>query len=238
MSIGENLHKVRERIAAACAAAGRSADSVRLVAVSKFQPVSAIEAAYQAGQRDFGENYVQELEGKASELAALTELRFHLIGHLQRNKVKKVAALSAAIHSVDSSELIEELGKRVAAARDDRVAHFGEAGAQLDVLLEVSIAREAQKAGCAPEALPRLLDAVDAEPALRLRGLMCVPPQADDPAPHFQALFQLRESLGGARRLPELSMGMTADLEAAIAAGTTCVRVGTAIFGERPPKTT
>jgi pyridoxal phosphate enzyme (YggS family) len=234
MSVAERLELVRQRIAAATSAAGRAPNSVRLVAVSKFQPASAIREAYGAGQRDFGENYVQELLSKAEELANLTDLRFHLIGHLQRNKARKVAAIAAAVQSVDSLELAQELGRRAAASEEERRARFG-ADWRLRVFVESNIAGEAQKGGVSDAELGAVLDQVESEAALELVGLMCVPPLGDAAAarPHFDRLVGLRERHGGARRLPELSMGMTADLEQAIAAGATIVRVGTAIFGER-----
>ena len=234
--VSENLERVRDRVQRAAIAAGRPASDVRLIAVSKLQPTAAIREAYAAGQRDFGENYVQELCEKAEQLRDLSELRWHLIGHLQRNKVKKVAPEIATIHSVDSRELANELGKRVAAAEAERARRLGAERSRLDVLVEVSIAGEAQKSGAALADVPSVLDAVEAEPALRLRGLMCVPPQSEQPAdarPHFEALLRLRDALGGSARLPELSMGMTADLEEAVAAGATWVRIGTAIFGQR-----
>jgi len=209
-------------LADATARSGRAAGSVRLIAVSKFQPASAIRAAYAAGQRDFGENYVQELQQKAIELADLNELRWHMIGHLQRNKARVVAPLATLLHTVHSAELVHELDKR---------AHG------LAVLIEVNVGGEAQKSGCAPDALPEVLSAASAAKNLRLRGLMCVPPHTEDPSgarPYFDELLRLRELHGGAQHLPELSMGMTADLEYAVAAGATMVRVGTAIFGARP----
>jgi pyridoxal phosphate enzyme (YggS family) len=189
-----------------------------------------VREAYAAGQRDFGENYVQELVQKAEALRDLRDLRWHLIGHLQRNKAKQVAALVAMLHTVDSVELGRELAKRRAAAGLDE---------PLPVLVEVSIAGEEQKHGVAPNQLAELLDGLSALPELRLRGLMCVPPFSEDPAqarPHFDALLRLRDQHGGAQRLPELSMGMTHDLEHAVAAGATLVRVGTAIFGARAPR--
>ncbi|HET9930392.1 MAG TPA: YggS family pyridoxal phosphate-dependent enzyme [Polyangiaceae bacterium] len=237
MSVKDELSKVRARIREATLAAGREANEVELIAVSKLQPSAAIREAYAAGQRDFGENYVQELCEKAAELRDLSEIRWHLIGHLQRNKAKKIAPLITAIHSVDSVELVLELGKRVAAAEAERRALLGAERARLDVLVEVSIAREAQKSGAAPEDVAKVIEAIEREPSLRLRGLMCVPPmseQPEDARPHFEALVRLRDTLGGRAHLPELSMGMTADLEVAIAAGATSVRVGTAIFGQRP----
>lgn len=236
MSVRDNLAEVRERIHAAARATGREPNDVGLIAVSKLQTSAAIREAYAEGQRDFGENYVQELSEKAAELRDLPEIRWHLIGHLQRNKVKKVASLVTAIHSVDSSELVSELGKRTLAAEAERAALLGAERTRLDVLVEVSIAGEAQKSGAALADVARVVESIEREPSLRLRGLMCVPPQSEHPEdarPHFDALVRLRETLGGRERLPELSMGMTADLEVAIAAGATWVRVGTAIFGQR-----
>ena len=224
------LNEVRARIRAAAVASGREPDAVKLVAVSKTHPATAIREAYAAGQRDFGENYVQELLQKAEELEDLTELRWHLIGHLQRNKVRLVAPLVSLVHTLDSLELARELDKRVAGATPGR---------RLPVLVEVSIAGEEQKHGAAPEALAELCEGIEALPALSLQGLMCVPPFTEDAAearPHFERLRALREQHGGVSRLPELSMGMTHDLEHAVAAGATLVRVGTAIFGARPAR--
>jgi len=236
MSVSENLERVRARIRGATEAAGRRPESVRLIAVSKFQTVAAIREAYHAGQREFGENYVQELNAKSEELAELTEISWHLIGHLQRNKARKVAPFATAVQSVDSSELVLELAKRCASVQEQRARLLGSERTRLDVFVEVSIASESQKSGAAIEEVPRVIEAIEREPALRLRGLMCVPPRSEHPEgarPHFDALSRLRETLGGPSRLPELSMGMTADLEPAIFAGATLVRVGTAIFGER-----
>jgi PLP dependent protein len=230
VSVATNLNDVRARIHAAATAAARDPASVRLIAVSKTHPAAAIREAYAEGQRDFGENYVQELLQKAEELRDLSDLRWHLIGHLQRNKARHVAGLVSLLHTVDSAELGHELAKRVAGAAPGR---------KLEVLVEVSIAGEAQKHGAAPEKLTELLSAIEAEPALSLRGLMCVPPLTEDAAgsrPFFDALARLRDQHGGVTRLPELSMGMTHDLEHAVAAGATLVRVGTAIFGGRPAK--
>ena len=221
-NVVDGLSRARAQLAEATARAGRAPGSVRLIAVSKLQPSAAIRAAYEAGQRDFGENYVQELQQKATELADLSELRWHMIGHLQRNKARVVAPLVAMLHTVHSVELAQELDKR---------AHG------LDVLIEVNVGGEAQKSGCAPEALPEILHALSEAKHLVVRGLMCVPPHTDDPSgarPYFDELARLRDLHGGAQRLPELSMGMTADLEYAVAAGATMVRVGTAIFGARP----
>ena len=233
--VAERLVGVRERVERAAASAGRPG-GVLLLAVSKMQPASAIREAYLAGQRDFAENYVQELARKAAELADLPELRFHLIGHLQRNKAKQAVRVASAIHTLDSGALAEELDKRlegVVVPNERRV--FGE-GERFPVLVEVSIAGEAQKSGVALGELAGVLEAVESASRLRLVGLMCVPPLTEDPGasrPFFDALVRARDAHGGPRRLPELSMGMTADFEHAILAGATVVRVGTAIFGAR-----
>lgn len=231
MRIATALTQVRQRIAAAAAESQRDPSEIRLVAVSKTQPAGAIREAYEAGQRDFGENYVQELLPKAQELGDLTELRWHLIGNLQRNKARHVVMLVSLVHTVDTIELARELARRFEGGRQT-------ADQRLELLVEVSIAGEAQKHGASPAALGALLDAIDSLPSLSLRGLMCVPPLSEDAAaarPHFDALRQLRDQHGGVQRLPELSMGMTQDLEHAVAAGSTLVRVGTAIFGGRSP---
>ena len=225
-TIAARLEHIRRRIRRAAEAAGRDPESVRLIAVSKGQPSDAIREAYAAGQRDFGENYVQELCKKAEQLSSLSELRLHMLGHLQRNKVKLVVAHASYLQSLDSAALALELDKR-------------RSGAPLPVLIEVSIAGEAQKSGVSPAELPALVETVKGCSALELRGLMCVPPLSDDPEqsrPHFARLRQLQAELGGSAVLPELSMGMSADFEAAIAEGATMVRVGTAIFGARPPR--
>jgi hypothetical protein len=195
--------------------------SVTLVAVSKTQPAQAIREAYAAGQRDFGENYAQEWREKADALADLADLRWHFIGGLQTNKVKYLAGRVHAIHTVDREELAREISRR-----------FGQKGAVVRLFLEVNVGGEATKGGCAPADVPRLAAAVRALPAVELVGLTCIPPPEDDPRPHFRALRALAEGLG----LRELSMGMSADWPIAVAEGTTVVRIGTAIFGERPPK--
>lgn len=213
--IAERLEAVRNRIRAT----GRD---VQLIAVSKTHPPEAIRAAYAVGQRDFGENYVQELIEKAEALGDLEDITWHMIGHLQRNKVRQVVKHVRVIHTIDSRKLVEELGKRVETS--------------LSVLIEVNISGEESKSGCRPGELDILLEAIEAQPKLRLAGLMTVPPHTDDPSgarPYFDELVKLRDANGGIARLPELSMGMTHDLEHAIAAGATMVRVGTAIFGAR-----
>jgi pyridoxal phosphate enzyme (YggS family) len=191
---------------------------VTLVAVSKTQPAAAIREAHAAGQRDFGENYAQEWRGKADALSDLADLRWHFIGGLQTNKVKYLAGRVAAIHTLDRIELAREISRR-----------FGAKGATARVFLEVNVAGEASKSGCAPADAPALAEAVRALPAIELAGLTCIPPAQDDPRPHFRALRALRDRLG----LAGLSMGMSADWRIAIEEGSTCVRIGTAIFGER-----
>jgi PLP dependent protein len=191
---------------------------VTLVAVSKTHPADAVREAYAAGQRDFGENYAQEWREKADALADLPDLRWHFIGGLQTNKVKVLAGRVAAIHTVDRIELAREISKRFAAK-----------GAVARVYLEVNLGGEASKSGCAPAEAPGLAGAVRALPAVEVLGLMTIPPPDDDPRPHFRALRALRDRLG----LAGLSMGMSADWQAAIEEGSTCVRVGTAIFGQR-----
>lgn len=223
--IARRLAETRARVDAAARAAGRDPSTVALLAVSKTHPASAIREAYAAGQRDFGESYAQELRDKAEELVDLGDLRWHFIGHLQTNKAKYVARVAHAVHSVDDGDLARELAKRVAS----------QGRAPLRVLVEVNAGIEAQKAGVSAEALPELLAAVRGLPQLELRGLMTMPPFGDLAVARrvFDRLAALRERLGGAAALPELSMGMSDDLEAAIEEGATVVRVGTALFGSR-----
>lgn len=231
--IGEALARVRERIARAAEEAQRDPNSIRLVAVSKTKPADDVRRAYLAGQRDFGENYVQELVEKAAQLVDLPDLRWHLVGHLQRNKVKSALEVVSCVHSVDGTRLARELGKRAAAMQEDPALRER---ARLSVLVEVNVGGEAQKSGIAPAELGPLLETIEQEPALQLSGLMAVPPHTPDPEgarPFFEELARLRERHGGVARLPELSMGMTHDLEQAVLAGATIVRVGTAIFGSR-----
>ncbi len=217
MDVAEGLARVRERILAACAKAGRDSASVRLVAVTKTKPLEMVRAAQAAGQTVFGENYAQDLREKAD---ALPGVEWHFIGALQTNKAKLVVGRAALIHTCDRLALAQELSKRAKAA-----------GLTQRVLLEVNVGREPQKAGVLPESVPELLAQVRALPSLACQGLMCIPPAEGDPRPHFRSLRNLGQSLG----LPELSMGMTADFEIAIEEGATLVRVGTAIFGERNP---
>jgi pyridoxal phosphate enzyme (YggS family) len=217
--VASGLARVRARIAAACAAVGRDPSQVALVAVSKTHEPEALRVAYREGQRDFGENYVRELVDKAAALADLPGLRWHFIGHLQRNKVRDVVDVGAIVETVDSERLVAALAER--AARSER--------GPLEVWVQVNVAREPQKSGCAPEEVGLIVDRIREASSLRLRGLMTVPPAVGDPRPWFAALRALGERFG----LSGLSMGMSGDLEAAIAEGSTLVRVGTAIFGER-----
>ncbi len=224
-TIADRLARVRERVVAAAARAGRAADSVTLVAVAKTHPAEAVRAALAAGARDLGENYVQELRGKQALLGELGDVRWHFIGKLQKNKAKDVVGRVALVHTVDDAELAQVLARRAAAA-----------GVVQDVLVEVNVGGEAQKAGVAPAALPALLDAIAALPAgVRCVGLMTIPPPAhapEDNRVHFRALA----GLARAHALPVLSMGMSDDFEVAIEEGATHVRVGTSIFGVRPAR--
>jgi len=232
MSISENIAEVRERIASAARRAARTLDDIALMAVSKTHPPERIREACDAGQRLFGENRVQEFSGKSEALADLRGAEWHLIGHLQTNKAAKAVELFHAVDSVDSLRLAEKLDSAARAL-----------GKKLDVLIEVNVGGEAAKSGVAmgSPALDELLIASPRLEALAFRGLMTVPPFTDDPQdarPYFRKLRELRDSIA-ARKLPavamdHLSMGMSHDFEIAIEEGSTCVRVGTAIFGERP----
>jgi pyridoxal phosphate enzyme (YggS family) len=226
-SIVDNLQQVHGRIEAACAAARRPVQSVTLLAVSKTMPADAVRAAHAAGQRAFGENYVQEAVEKISALADLrSQLEWHLIGPLQGNKTRIVAEHFDWVHSVDRLKVAERLSQQ-------RPEHLS----PLQVCLQVNVSGESSKSGAAPAEVSALAHAVAALPRLRLRGLMSIPePAADEAAqrrPHreLHALWQSLRDQGLA--LDTLSMGMSADLEAAIAEGATLVRVGTAVFGAR-----
>ena len=225
-TIADRLAAVHARIEDAARAAGRDPAGVKLVAVSKTKAAEVVREAYEAGQRAFGENYAQELAAKAEALGDLPEIEWHFIGHLQTNKARVVARIAHVVHTVDSTALARELGRR--AARE------GRAGA-LPVLIEVNVAGEAQKSGAVASDIEEVMRAVQAEPALALRGLMTVPPAGDLAAAKrvFDTLRTLRNLHGGEAVLPELSIGMTADLDVAIGCGATIVRVGTAVFGER-----
>ncbi|NTX13323.1 YggS family pyridoxal phosphate-dependent enzyme [Myxococcus sp. CA051A] len=218
--VAERLASVRARVTSACARAGRPVESVTLVAVSKLKPAALIREAYAAGQRDFGENYAQELRDKAVELADLEGLRWHAIGPLQTNKVKYVAKVASTFHALERLEVARELSKR------------REGLAPLPCYVEVNVGGEATKSGLEPSALPDFLAQVRELPGLRLVGLMSLPPPTDDEA-RARGYFQALHELGQRHALTELSMGTTHDFELAIEAGATLVRVGTAIFGER-----
>ena len=221
--------EVLEALADAARRAGRSPGDVTLVAVSKLHPASDIRDLAGAGQVDFGENYVQEASDKQAELADLP-VRWHFIGGLQSNKARFVAGNFSLVHSVDSSKLARALNKKAASL-----------GVVQDILLQVNIAGEEQKSGVAEGCLPQLAEEVMAADGLRLAGLMTMPPFFDDPErarPVFARLRELRDwlerRLGTA--LPHLSMGMTGDFVPAVEEGATLVRIGTRIFGSRPPR--
>ena len=230
MSISENVAKVRERLTAAARRAGRSSD-VALMAVSKTQQPERVREAYDSGLRLFGENRVQEFAGKAAALADLRDAGWHMIGHLQTNKAGKAVELFGAVESVDSLKLAEKLDA-AARALDKK----------LSVLIELSVGGEAAKSGVLPGSreIEELMLAAPQLESLEFRGLMTIPPFTEDPdgaRPFFRKLRELRDAIA-ARRLPGigmdvLSMGMSHDFEVAIEEGSTCVRVGTAIFGER-----
>jgi pyridoxal phosphate enzyme (YggS family) len=218
--LNDALAALRARIAAAATAAGRSADAVQLVAVSKTQPASAVQAALAAGQRRFGENRVQEAAGKFPPLrASWPDLRLHLIGGLQTNKAREAVRLADVIESLDRPRLADALAD--AAEREGRMP---------DLLVQVNLGDEAQKSGVARAEADRFIDACQARFGSRLRGLMGVPPLEADPAPYFTWLAGRARAHG----LDVLSMGMSGDFAAAIAAGATHVRIGSALFGSRP----
>jgi PLP dependent protein len=231
MSIVENIARVRGRIDAAARRTGRSPSDIALMAVTKTHPPERIREAYAAGLRLFGENRVQEFAAKAPSLTDLAGAEWHMIGHLQRNKAAKAAELFAALDSVDSVKLAERL---------DAAAH--KRNQKLPVLIEINAGGESAKSGLAPDSgeLERLLASAPRFEALEFRGLMTIPPFTDDPEGarwFFRKLRELRDATAS-RKLPAinmdiLSMGMSHDFEVAIEEGSTCVRVGTAILGER-----
>ena len=221
--IEERLEIVRARIGAAAHRAHRDPASIRLVLASKTQPSDAIQAAARAGARDFGENYVQEAIAKRAELADLTEIRWHLIGHLQTNKARTAASAFALIHSVDSVRLADALARAQPSPR-------------VHALIEVNLGAEASKTGVAPDAVAAILDA--ARGKLEIDGLMTIPPpaaSAEAARSYFARLREMRDRLAAQSgyALSELSMGMTDDFEVAIEEGATIVRIGRAVFGER-----
>ena len=231
MSIAENIAEVRQRIAAAAHRAGRDPEKIVLMAVSKTFPAERIREAYNAGLRIFGENRVQEFSGKAGALRDLHEAEWHMIGHLQSNKAAPAAEAFAAIDSLDSLKLAAKLN-----------ASAEKLGKKLSVLIEINVGGESAKSGLSPDAdeLEELLTGAPRLKQLDFRGLMTVPPFTEDAGearPYFRKLRALRNQLA-AQHFPAvfmdvLSMGMSHDFEVAIEEGSTCVRVGTAIFGER-----
>jgi hypothetical protein len=226
-TIAENIQEVRQRIAAACALARRPLESVTLLAVAKTFPADAVRAAFDAGERSFGENYVQEALDKITALADLRDLlQWHLIGPLQSNKTRVVAESFDWVHTVDRLKIAQRLSEQRPAGLPP-----------LQLCLQVNISGEASKSGLAADEVLDVARSVAALPRVRLRGLMAVPAPASDPAAQRLPHARLRELLARLQRdgldVDTLSMGMTADLEAAIAEGATIVRVGTAIFGAR-----
>jgi pyridoxal phosphate enzyme (YggS family) len=224
--IRRNLEEIKRRLDDAARRAGRDPADIRLVAVTKTVGVERLKIAVAAGQTLFGENYVQEASGKIATLGP--GLTWHFIGHLQSNKAKAAVELFDLIHSVDRLSLAQALEQ--AAARRDKIQ---------DLLLQVNVAGEASKSGAAPEHVEDLLREISKMPHLRVMGLMTMPPWFDDPEkvrPYFRALRELRDRLRDVHgaELPELSMGMTGDFEVAVSEGATLVRIGTAIFGQRP----
>ena len=216
--LSQKLEDVKTRIERAAKRSGRRAEDITLLAVTKKFPASVIEEAYQAGIREFGENYVQEFEGKHADLSGLTGARFHLIGHLQSNKTHRAAELFHVIQTIDTVKLARRLDSE---------------GKPLDVMLEVKLSGEQTKSGADPAALDELVDAVRECRNLKLVGLMTMPPWTDDAEPSRPYFLRLRE-LAGKYNLPQISMGMSHDFEVAIEEGSTCVRIGTALFGPRP----
>lgn len=223
-----NVEKVKERVAAACKRSGRDPKDVQIIPVSKNHPKEVIEALYKAGWRDFGENYVQELRNKHDNLPA--DIRWHMIGHMQRNKVKYIADYIEEIHSVDTVKLLRTIEKE--GQKADRV---------IPVLIEVNVGQEESKFGVLPnlEDCMALANEALELPHVKLRGLMTSAPYYDDPEedrPLFKKLKELMGEMNAANdqlHLDQLSMGMTHDFEVAVEEGATCVRVGTAIFGQR-----
>lgn len=221
-TIADNISLVSERIRAAAQASQRDADSVHLLAVSKTKPAQAVREAYAAGLRDFGENYLQEALGKQAELTDLP-LSWHFIGPIQSNKTRAIAENFAWVHSVDRLKIAQRLSEQ-------RPADLP----PLNICIQVNVSGEASKSGCTPADLPALAEAISALPRLRLRGLMAIPEPTDDRAEQDAAFATVRDlqaslNLG----LDTLSMGMSHDLESAIAQGATWVRIGTALFGAR-----
>ena len=232
MSIAANIARIRERISQAAARAGRSADSVILMTVSKTVEVERILEAYTAGIRVFGENRVQEFAEKAAAVKDLAQAEWHLIGHLQSNKANRAAELFQAVDSVDSLRLAQKLNQSAQ-----------QSGKILPVLIEINVGGEQSKSGVSPSSpeLEEILEGLADLSHIQVRGLMTIPPFTEDPQgarPYFGMLTELRDKIAARRllriQMDVLSMGMSHDFEVAIEEGSTCIRVGTAIFGERP----
>lgn len=228
--IEENMKSVEEAVGAACGRAGRERDEVTLIAVSKTKPVSLLREAYDAGARDFGENRVQELLDKIPELPS--DIRWHMIGHLQRNKVKYIVDKVAMIHSVDSVRLAEEISREAV-----------KKGVVVDILIEVNVAGEESKFGASVCEVPKMAEEIAGLPSVRIRGLMTIAPYTEDPEENRQFFHDLKKLSVDIEHknidnvdMSVLSMGMTGDYSVAIEEGATCVRVGTGIFGERWPQ--
>ncbi|MCH9026492.1 MAG: YggS family pyridoxal phosphate-dependent enzyme [Proteobacteria bacterium] len=229
-SVTQNLLKIRQRIRQACDSCGRDPAEVNLLAVSKKHPADAIRVAFEAGQKAFGENFVQEAMGKQRQLQSL-DIEWHFIGHIQSNKAREIATCFDWVHSVDRLKVATKLS-----------AHRPPGQTDLDICLQVALNQEKGKSGVAPENLADLASRVAELPGLRLRGLMCIPPASEKPSRQrhwFARLASLQNELNQllGLGLDTLSMGMSNDLEAAIEEGSTLVRLGTAVFGPRPAGT-
>ncbi|GAM09774.1 hypothetical protein OR1_02055 [Geobacter sp. OR-1] len=227
MDLAANLRQIRAEIAAAAAKANRDSSGIRLVAVSKYKPLAAIEEAAASGQLIFGENYVQELTGKAAAVSVPVE--WHFIGHLQSNKVRQIAGLVAMIHSVDRLSLAEEIDRQ-----------WGKSGGSCPILVQVNVSGEPTKSGATASEATALIREIAKLPNVSVRGLMTMPPFFDDPEgarPYFRELRELAAAIAGEAipgvTMAELSMGMSGDFRVAIEEGATLVRIGSAIFGER-----
>lgn len=217
--ISQNLEAIRKKIAAAAQKSGRCEDDITLVAVTKLHPHADIEEAVKCGVTDIGENYVQEACGKYEKLGNIA--KWHMIGHLQKNKVKYIVPFVSLIESVDSFELAREINKRAKVC--DRI---------IDILIEVKISEESTKTGINPDSMISLAEQISLLDSIRIKGLMGMPPLDADPRPYFDKLYKLWQSLPIDNRV-FLSMGMTQDYETAIHCGSNMVRIGTAIFGKR-----
>ncbi len=225
--IRDNINAVEDRIQSACSLSGRKREEVKLIAVSKTKPIEMLQQAYACGCRDFGENKVQELLEKYDKMPK--DIRWHMIGHLQRNKVKYIVGKVSMIHSVDSLRLAEEISRE--AVRKDTA---------VDILIEVNVAAEESKYGITPTEVPDLVEKIAALPGIKVCGLMTIAPYTENPEenrPFFRKLKQLSVDIQGKNidnvNMSVLSMGMTGDYSVAIEEGATCIRVGTGIFGER-----